>query len=92
MHDTKQRPARSEKVAHRVVDGAAYLVDAETTKLYALNPVATDVWDLCDGQHSVADIARCIEDRYDVGADRATADVKKFITDFVDLGLLSLPD
>ncbi len=57
MVDENSRPLRSESVAHRVIDGSAYLVDPNTTQVFALNEVASLVWAHCDGQQSLGDIA-----------------------------------
>ncbi len=37
--------------------------------LHVLNPTARFVWDLCDAQHSPADIAKCMHSRFSIPQD-----------------------
>lgn len=85
-----QHPRRADQVAARIIDGNAVLVSPESSQLYWLNPVATRVWELATGEHTVADIAGQLCEEFDVERERAEADVREMVQTFVDGGMLSL--
>jgi hypothetical protein len=57
--------------------------------VHALNPTAALIWDLCDGQHSLADLERAVREAFAVPAERdLAADVRATIAEFQNKGLL----
>ena len=79
---------KSPKTAFRVIDGEVVIVDVTTSMLYSLNPLATFIWEMCDGNNTVNDIVGKIEDEYEVEKDVAEKDCMEFVHDFVGKGLL----
>jgi hypothetical protein len=49
---------------------------------------ATQIWTLCDGEHSVKDIVTQLSATYDTPADVLVADVRSTVAAFRRLGLL----
>ncbi|NET24093.1 PqqD family protein [Okeania sp. SIO1I7] len=58
--------ARSEKLLIQSVGNEVIVYDEVNNSSHCLNPMAARVWELCDGQHSVKDIAQLLEKELDV--------------------------
>ncbi len=58
--------------------------------IHALNPTARLIWDLCDGTHTVADIAAALRATFDVPtAADLQADIRGTLATFQSKGLLA---
>jgi hypothetical protein len=75
-------PIQNETVACRVIGGAAVLVSVEDSNLYWLNPVATRIWELADGQNSLEAIATALCDEFDVNPETALQDTEDMVQAF----------
>ena len=56
---------------------------------HVLNPTATYVWALCDGERTVASVAKEIAGFYDIDYGRALSDVRELLESLDDAGALS---
>ena len=74
-----QRPLRRADIFERSLTDEAVLYDPVDSVMHTLNPVATVIWKLCDGNHTPEDIAREICERYDAGSDKVVKDVQDTI-------------
>ncbi len=83
-------PRRTPSVASRALDGEAVLVHPEQGKVTVLNGVGARVWELIDGQHTIAEMARVIADEYEVSLIKAETDTLAFCRDLAGRGLLTL--
>lgn len=83
-------PRRSPDNAVREIDGAVFVMNPDTSDLHSFSEVGTRVWDLVDGQRSVAHIVDSIFAEYDVGRDSAEADVLEFLDELLTKGLVEL--
>ena len=83
-------PRRAPSVASRALEGEAVLVHPAQQKVTVLNAVGARLWELTDGERSVADLARMIADEYEVSLVKAQADALAFCHDLVRRGLLTL--
>jgi len=63
----------------RVVDHEAIIVRPEDGASYALNPVGTAIWELADGERTLAEIVRAICAAYEVAPDRALQDIVEWV-------------
>lgn len=84
------RPQRAPAVTGRVVDGEAVLVHPRQGKIRVLNGVGARIWELADGERSVADLARAVATEYDVDLGRAESDAAAFCAELLNRGLLTL--
>lgn len=78
--------------AHEVIasDEGFVVHDAAGAHVHYLNETAAIVFSLCDGEHTVADIAALVGDAF--GLDQAPVrDVEKVVTDLTALGVLIGP-
>lgn len=82
-----KKPLQNQKVAFTVIDEEAALVHPVDSSLYWLNPVATRIWQLADGQNSAEEIAGQICAEFDVEYDVALADVRQMIDAFEEKAL-----
>ncbi len=76
-------------LAYRKVAGELFVVDAAKARLHELNGTAAVVWDGIAKGKSEAAIAAGIAGEFDVDAETARADVKKFISELAAAGLLA---
>ena len=57
------------------------LLDLDGGTYFALNEVGARVWELCDGEHSVAGIAAVLADEYDAPVELIEQDVLELVTE-----------
>jgi hypothetical protein len=77
-------------VVSRVIDGEAVLVDPKQGMVRVLNPTGARIWELIDGQGTVAGLAAALAEEYGIDSARAQADVLVFCDDLVRRGVLSV--
>ena len=82
---------RSDAYVHRQVAGQSVLVPVRNTpvdldNLYVLNEVGCTIWELLDGEKTVAQIVGAVCQAYDVADGRAGADLAEFISQLQELG------
>ena len=58
--------------------------------MHVLNGTAREIYLLCDGERTVADLMRSVLGRYEVDEPTAHGDVQDILQELLDLGLLSL--
>lgn len=85
------RPLVREDLLCRDLDDEAIVYDATKSKVHALNATAKVIWNACDGEHTVEDLAEELLRRFDVDRDTARRDARKAIEEFRVLGLLVKP-
>ncbi|HUB05400.1 MAG TPA: PqqD family protein [Myxococcales bacterium] len=84
-------PTPREGVASRLVDGVAVAVTPSDSTLHTFeNDVATEIWQLADGRHSVAQIVDRITEAFDVERPQAERDVVEFVRLLDERGLVEL--
>jgi hypothetical protein len=81
-------PVKSQDTAHRKMADEAIVVNFHSSFFYDFNPVAADIWERCDGEHSIAQIAAELAKEYDVTLEEATRDCQEFVEGLVAEGLL----
>lgn len=83
------RPLRHPGVQSRGAMGETTLVGPrESSASRELNEVATRIWALCDGRHTVRDIAATIIEEFDVEEETARRDTADFVREMLQDGLL----
>lgn len=78
---------RSPRIASRVLDGQAVIVVSDAQKLFTLNGVGTDVFELADGR-TVDAIVAAVLSKYDADEKVVRPDVVSFVESLVDAGAL----
>jgi hypothetical protein len=85
----KRRPVLRSAVDFRVLDDLSSIaVDPVSGEAHALTPVATAVFERCDGTMTVADIVDEVVDIFDCLPDQAGHDVLVFLDELAVRGLI----
>jgi hypothetical protein len=71
------------------VKGDLSLYDADQEKVLVLNSTATDVWLLCDGEHTVDRIVELVAAAHGQKADVVRGDVETTIHQFLEEGFVA---
>ena len=68
-------------------DDWAILFDPDTGDAFGLNPTGVHIWKRLDGNHSVNDILKHLQEGYENVPVQAEGDLQEFIQDLVQRGL-----
>ena len=88
MYWVEKCPERAPNIAEYEVEEEIVLYDPRTDSAHVLNPTASIVWWLCDGDHKVKEIARELGDLYDKEPDAVRSDVDEIIEGFLGSRLI----
>lgn len=80
---------KSPDAAFRVYDGHATIVLSSQAYVHVLNPAGSLLWEELDGQKSLAQLLDRVMEEYDVSRQQAEADMREFIGDLLDNGMVS---
>jgi hypothetical protein len=83
---------KTKDTAHRVLSDEAIVVNFHNSFFYNLNPVGTFIWERCDGQHTLDQIATALSEEYEVSPEVAAKDCREFIEALIEQGLLQWAD
>jgi len=75
--DENIKPQRAMNVLFNTLREKNYLTKYNVT--YELSEVGLSIWELCDGNYSLEDIANSLTKEYDISFDLALIDTKEFI-------------
>ncbi len=89
MNDTEQTFHRTQETPWNTIDEEAVVLNLDNGHYYVLNETGRRVWELLDGQRSVAQIAALICKEYDVDEQQAMADVIKLMKELTAEGLVA---
>lgn len=81
-------PSHAPGVVSRLVDDEAVIVHPGQGMVRALNEVGSRLWELADGQRSVADLAAALAAEYAVDLPCAQADALAFCEDLAARGVM----
>jgi hypothetical protein len=79
---------RSSKTAWRVIEGEAVILSLDTKVLRGLNAVGSRTWELVDGHRTMEQIVEEIVRDFEVSTEQADADVRAFVRELFDKGLV----
>jgi hypothetical protein len=83
-------PHRKPDVVWQPGGDEAMLYDLEADAIHVLTPAAMAVWELCDGQHTVKDIAHRIRSRLSgTGSGNIRQDIETTLQQLVNAGLVT---
>ena len=87
------RYERDPNVVSRGIAGEQILVPvrkkaADMAAVYVLNEVGARIWELLDGQRSLAEISAVLLQEYDAQAEEVEADVIEIVVQLEELGML----
>ncbi len=79
MISSESRPTKQQGVLTENASGTQLLLNLTNGQYFALNEVGSRVWELCDGQHSVAQIVEIIAEEYDAPRNVIETDVQELL-------------
>ena len=87
----ERRCVRDPDFVHRRIADELLIVPiasnfGDLESIFTLNEVGARIWDLLDGERSVADIATVIVDEYAVDQETAAQDVAEFLDQLESIG------
>jgi hypothetical protein len=85
-------PVKSKDVTWKVLDGETVLLNLDTGIYFTLNATGTGVWELFDGQTSLAETARALCEQFDVTLEQAERDCMELAKALMDEGLVRITD
>lgn len=77
----ESRPQRRDEILTQEIAGTVVLLSLAYGHYYALDDVGARVWGLCDGRHTVAQMATLIGQEYEAPAETIQADVLELLGD-----------
>ncbi len=86
MDMKRPRPALGYQV--ELSDDGIVLLDPTGTKVVHGNRAGALIWRLCDGQHTVAEIARLLSAVYPESAREVQSDVREMLLRFAEYGAI----
>ncbi len=84
----QMQPRRAEGIVAQQAAGKWVLLDVKTGQYFALDEVAGRIWQLCDGTHTVRQIAEVVCEEYDTQGQAVGDDVEAFVSELVGESLL----
>lgn len=83
-------PRRRSSVRARAIEDETVILDRQRNLVHELNETASYVWQRCDGEHSVAAIARDLVQAFDVEPETAKKDVAHVVQELDEVGLVDI--
>ncbi len=59
-------------------------------RLFVMGPHAAEIWQMCNGEHTIDEMIRLVAGRYDVSKEKASDEIISFINRLVDMNLVVL--
>lgn len=78
----------SKRLAHRVIEGQAFVLETDRKVLHAFDQVATRIWQLAGSGATRDDMAQSLCREFDVTLERAKDDTAEFLKRLAAMGLL----
>jgi hypothetical protein len=75
-------------IAHRIIEGQAYIINSKTSTLHELDETGTFIWKLLEKGKAPREIAESLAANYDVSAEQALKDTKEFLSELEAKGVL----
>ena len=84
------RPIRLGSVSDYGLEDEVLLYSSRSEKVFSLNISAKAIWELCDGSHTIVEIAQELGQRVGCSGDELLSDIMNAVSQFREHGLLEL--
>ena len=93
MLDPQSRlcPNRDE-VAAKVMDGEAIMINVSNGTYYSMDGVGGLIWDLVDGERTLADIASAISAHYEANPEQVWSDLQRLTAELLEEDLIRVSE
>jgi hypothetical protein len=75
-------------ISRRIGDDTVVLKD-DGLSVHVLNKTAAIIWEMCDGEHGIEEIATYFCDRFDVSFEEARADAREIVEKLIEVGIIN---
>lgn len=82
------KPKRKENLVLEEIDEELLVADFSDAQLHVLNPTAAAIWEMCDGEHTIEQIADSLAEYFHLPAEEVRRDVAKVLAEFQEKGLV----
>lgn len=89
INDEKRVGPPVEQILETEIDGEISLYNPKNEQVTVLNGTASDVWLLCDGEHTAGEIKTLLASSYALEPEEIADDVDRTIAMLEDSGLLA---
>jgi Coenzyme PQQ synthesis protein D (PqqD) len=79
---------KTNNIAHRIIEGQAYIINSKTSTLHELDETGTFIWKLLEKGKAPREIAESLAANYDVSTEQAFKDTKEFLCELETKGIL----
>lgn len=83
-------PQRTEGIVWRRGDDGVVVLNPNDGQYFSLDDVGGRIWELCEGERSIAEIAESLADEYDAAASVIERDALELLRELKDEGLVSV--
>jgi hypothetical protein len=82
------KPSRNAGVTWREEEEDVFICSEDGQTLFTITSVGADIWRICDGEHSLGEMAELLVAAYDVDRETVDRDIQDFLTDMKSRGLV----
>jgi hypothetical protein len=87
MEETK--PIKLSEIKERNVGNEIMLYDLTGKTIHVLNDTASFIWNFCDGNHTVSDMAKNASELFNIPVEQAIPDIEECLENFKKLNIIS---
>jgi hypothetical protein len=80
---------RADRVSFTRAGDSIVLLDPGGGTYFSLSDVGAEIWELCDGRHTLREIAEHLAEDYDAPLDEILADARELVDELTGAGLLA---
>ena len=82
-------PAQNQEAIWRRIGDTIVVIKEDGLSSHVLNKTAAFIWELCDGNLDIEDVATRVHQRFDVSLENAQADVHDIIEELTMAGIVT---
>lgn len=84
------RPQRDERIVWRRGDAGVVVLNPNDGQYFSLDDVGGRIWELCEGERSIAEIAAILAEEYEADASVIQGDALELLRELRDEGLVAV--
>lgn len=90
MKREQTRIVPGEKIAWRVVDGEAVILNRDTGWYYSLDKIGTEIWELFTKNKTLEEVMETIAKKYKISLERAKKDISDLLKNLKKENLIKI--
>ena len=86
------KPIRRPNIFTKIISNETLLYSSDQEQVLVLNPTASLIWELCDGEHNLQEIEHILRSTFSMEAEHdIMTEIQRALEVFTDKGLLQHP-